>query len=939
MNSSASPPSRRRQQPPGSFFTIPRWMGGARKQLQYRSLRSLEDPTGSSTTSPTTKSSSHRPKRPSLFDQLVRRFCTPVARHNSKGTQHQHYGPVRTGSLRDVRSRAVGGDPGDDRKDAFAARPDAVKVVPAVAGLRNEGNTCFMNAVLQCLSNTDAFAEYLVSGWYRDDLPRRGGGRTTSGGSGGRVTEQLAQVIGALWSRRADADVSARFKSVVEKHASQYQGSEQHDAQEFLMWLLDKVHEDLDAGDDGASGKRSLKRLKVRYGFTRDSRTSLAMPGMANGLWQQRTPHLAQLASRWQGSKVASLFGGQLRLRLTCPRCGRQSNTYDPFLCLSLPIPVPQQWLCRLSFVPRNAPPLLLLEETKEGYGSLFSGDEPASGVPPGARLVALELPSAKVTAATPKDALLLLLCRSRLGSSGPCLGATRAVWVPREVSYGELKSRLVESLPSAGRNSLKDQGLENGFEVLAWDAQRTLPTDVDHPLFLEFVDHVLEAFRDVTPEPLLRLLLRWEPRAADRLFLAEDSIAEEGADVSLEHESAPSVSLSDCLDFYFTEEKLEPDEAWLCPQCESRQQGVAQLALSSCPDILVVHLKRFHQSGRHHGKLATRVEVTQNDLDLGPHLCQRGSGDHREALYDLYALCSHHGAGLQGGHYTACCKNPVDGNWYLFDDARVRPASQEDLMARDAYLLFYQRQTPANPKTGSGLSLGTTSGHWFSRAPPLSSSRSHEQLLERSPIRRQETGSSPVRTGTATLGRAGSPVLPPPPSFSVLPGGCSPSVGDASPGSPAAPVCTGTSNHRETRDPNPRVPGLPVSGLQVSGMQAPSFRTSSIWDGTVRHNTMRDGTDGVMRDGVIRNGVMRDDVMRDGIMRDGVIRDGVNTMRNGVMRDGIMRDIGVRGAGFLSSSPQDKPAVEQCATGDGKTGPEAQAPTLKEAFWTVTSV
>lgn len=70
-------------------------------------------------------------------------------------------------------------------------------------------------------------------------------------------------------------------------------------------------------------------------------------------------------------------------------------------------------------------------------------------------------------------------------------------------------------------------QGLENGFEVLAWDAQRTLPTDVDHPLFLEFVDHVLEAFRDVTPVPLLRLLLRWEPRAADRWVM--DNVVFEG--------------------------------------------------------------------------------------------------------------------------------------------------------------------------------------------------------------------------------------------------------------------------------------------------------------------------------------------------------------------------------------------------------------------------
>ena len=31
---------------------------------------------------------------------------------------------------------------------------------------------------------------------------------------------------------------------------------------------------------------------------------------------------------------------------------------------------------------------------------------------------------------------------------------------------------------------------------------------------------------------------------------------------------------------------------------------------------------------------------------------------------YDLYAVCNHHGDDLQGGHYTATCRNPTDGQW-----------------------------------------------------------------------------------------------------------------------------------------------------------------------------------------------------------------------------------------------------------------------------------
>ena len=60
--------------------------------------------------------------------------------------------------------------------------------------------------------------------------------------------------------------------------------------------------------------------------------------------------------------------------------------------------------------------------------------------------------------------------------------------------------------------------------------------------------------------------------------------------------------------------------------------------------------------------------------------------------LYDLIGVSNHFGS-LNGGHYTASCKNPLSGKWHYFNDSSVSATNKSQIVSPAAYLLWYRRR------------------------------------------------------------------------------------------------------------------------------------------------------------------------------------------------------------------------------------------------------
>lgn len=152
---------------------------------------------------------------------------------------------------------------------------------------------------------------------------------------------------------------------------------------------------------------------------------------------------------------------------------------------------------------------------------------------------------------------------------------------------------------------------------------------------------------------------------------------------LSLPIPSTTKCYLKDCFEVFLKEEIMKGDAAWDCPQCAHKREAKKKMTICKVPKILVIHLKRFSFDGMWREKLQTFVDFP-TDLELHSFVEY-----HKNPKYKLYGILNHYGT-LEGGHYTAYCKNSVYNRWYKYDDHEVYEMYESDTKSSAAYMLFY---------------------------------------------------------------------------------------------------------------------------------------------------------------------------------------------------------------------------------------------------------
>ncbi|NXI02065.1 UBP43 hydrolase, partial [Pachycephala philippinensis] len=398
------------------------------------------------------------------------------------------------------------------------------------------------------------------------------------------------------------------LQNIVSKHSSQFRGNAQHDALEFLLWLLDRMHEDLGAASPAQQSRG---------------------PAQVGGLGGRRSGQGWHWGGRARPHAAPYPFP---RSSLTCPHCQKQSNTFDPFLCISLPIPLRQTRALNVTLVLQGerrrfvrvglAVPLLgtvadlremvaregrippeqviLAEVSPRGFLRSLSDPEalgpageagpwqgsgprfprragcprslptsPAVPRPEGPRLPPSTARSSDCLHRAPGGRILLLLCNT--AGTGPQLARFGPPLVLREergVSWEQLQQSILAQLRGVLRGEVRPQGTGALFRIcLAGGAAPCtyLSPQDPHPLCHPAIDRALQLSGAGGP-PHVKLTVEWDMSTKERLFGSlQEEVVQDAESVRRQqqaHGQQHSCTLDECFQLYTKEEQVRHPRA-----------------------------------------------------------------------------------------------------------------------------------------------------------------------------------------------------------------------------------------------------------------------------------------------------------------------------------------------------------------------------------------
>uniref|UniRef100_A0A3B4DC80 Ubiquitin carboxyl-terminal hydrolase n=1 Tax=Pygocentrus nattereri TaxID=42514 RepID=A0A3B4DC80_PYGNA len=511
-----------------------------------------------------------------------------------------------------------------------------------LTGMKNIGNSCYMNAALQALSNCPPLTQFFLdcSGLVRTDKKPA-------------LCKSYQKLISELWhKKRPSYVVPTSLFHGIKLVNPMFRGYAQQDTQEFLRCLMDQLHEELkepqadcSSSSGNADPDHNLDKRNHGDGDRSPSEDDFLSCDSGSG------------SERGDGDRGGGTGGGGEAELLIQDECvGARGNGG-----ISEKERLKERWKEdkgeeRTQEIDEDAD-----VDTAAQEEQTESGGEQAGST----RTVQTQEPDNEASMHRP--------------SSRPCSPSH---------SVPELHSKLSSSPPRSSPlraspiYTFKKAPMLLGAKKKKQSHFRSVISDIFDGSILSLVqcltcDRVsttVETFQDLSlpipgKEDLAKLHSSIHQSAPAKAGVCTDTYASQGW-ISYIMESirrfvvscipswfwGPMVTLEDCLAAFFAADELKGDNMYSCERCKN-----------------------------------SHVSFPLEALDLKPFLAKESPS--QITMYDLLSVICHHGT-AGSGHYIAYCQNVINGQWYEFDDQYVTEVHETVVQNAEAYVLFYRKSS-----------------------------------------------------------------------------------------------------------------------------------------------------------------------------------------------------------------------------------------------------
>ena len=519
-------------------------------------------------------------------------------------------------------------------------------LISGVCGLKNLGNTCYMNSALQCLSNVQIFTKYIKQIELKPNESKMWS-----------LFEVFCQLIDKLWSGTCDVYSPTKFKDKVSELFQQFKGNEQNDSSELLIKVLNQFNEDLKPNQQ----KELHSNYETFDDYLKDNNTF-----------------------------IAENFVGFQRNRIVC-KCGHTINDRStPFSVLILPqiddLRVHNITVCFLksnnelySIGLQFKQNIVTVEEFLRNFAQKFS--KSSSESLDENNLIAVQIKNCEILKVYDKNSDIndnnMIKVDKIDGFIYIYLIDTRFA----NQIFVVLSDWSAFGLPLVLNVADTDMGvvMEEFNKQIMLNMDRNFLTTEEHLALLTIKLNHYSSLQNKISDPRVTVLITDcfnGPNIPNKYKIPNDIPIEWSQNVS-----NSSVKLEEYLKEYLLVPKYTKSEL-LCVKCTQEAIVWEKFEILYSPNVLIFQLKSSADSS---ANLTFDYPPVLNLNKFVSFECQK----QKDCVYYLTAVVIYSG-NSDSGHYFTYAKNIMNKKWYKFNDSSVDEISDNELQSSDAYLLFY---------------------------------------------------------------------------------------------------------------------------------------------------------------------------------------------------------------------------------------------------------